>query len=677
VLNITLNSANINPSGGLPPSSLSTAGNNSANLDGNSGFSLVVNDAINRTASNASGPSTPSPKCSGITPSGENPDSRLSTVANHDTSPNAEPTSPQAPGAVGDSLSSNAEGQQHQSSNTADSAPAGGGAFSLRLNSPLFNAPAISKPKVNSLSKSSSLDAAAIQTFFASTTSSLSPISSPQNQCGVALPEGISSETPTVALLANVPTVAQALQLLPAGSQAIQFFSQMQGEMGAAAAATLTAASSQLTSSAGSSIPANSLSPLSAGREAAGVAVATSSVPNAAVANADPTAVAASQIAASTSAPQTSITAHAAADIAQKTGVLSQVTVPSLASVQGHPLSSVLQQIASLQGLDTKQSPAPSVLVDLSRTTAQAQVTLAAQKTVLTSSSALHVSEATSSLYSSDSKVVRIISPESRLIDAVQNAASAANVHSSPQDSSSDHSGQKPSDSSTPSDSSSKVPVQEKNESSILSNALSVSTVSKPDTTPSAQPAFAPAAAMPPPQSTSDSSARPSVEPLPSAAAQAQQSPQTLQPSETPSGHFVNDAQLTTAASQTEMRIAMQTTKLGAIEIHARVSGDQVGAAIIVEKRDAHAALAVELPALQQSLSDKQLRVEQVALSQGSLSSTAGDAGASAQHNQRGTAQAPQSSSFWSEARTLSTAAWFVPEQTGIFNSQGRLSVQA
>jgi flagellar hook-length control protein FliK len=150
-----------------------------------------------------------------------------------------------------------------------------------------------------------------------------------------------------------------------------------------------------------------------------------------------------------------------------------------------------------------------------------------------------------------------------------------------------------------------------------------------------------------------------------------------LQPPESPSGHFVNDAQLTSAANQSEMRIAMQTNKLGAIEIHTRVSGDQVGAAIIVEKRDAHAALAVELPALQQSLSDKQLRVEQVALSQGSLSSTAGGTGANAQHNQRGTAQAPQSSSFWSEARTLSTAAWFVPEQTGIFNSQGRLSVQA
>jgi len=451
----------------------------------------------------------------------------------------------------------------------------------------------------------------------------------------------------------------------------------MQGEMGAATAATPTAASSRLTSSAGSLIPANALSALSAGREATGVAVATTVLPNATVANADATAVVASQISAITSPPQILIATNSAAETAQKTGVFSQVEVLSPTSVQGHPLSSVLQQIASLQEPDTKQSPAPSVLVDLSRTTAQAQVTLAAQKTMLTSSSALHVSEATSSFSVSDSKVARIISPESRLIDAVQNAALPANAHYSPQDSSSDHSGQKPADSSTSSDSSSSAPVQAKNESSILSNALPISTVSKPDTTPSAQPAFAPAAAMPTPQAPSDSSARSSPEPLPSAPAQAQQPPLTLQPPEIPSGHFVNDAQLTTAANQSEMHIAMQTNKLGAIEIHARVSGDEVGAAIIVEKRDAHAALAVELPALQQSLSDKQLRVGQVALSQGSLGSTAGDTGANAQHNQRGTAQTPQSSSFWSEARTLSTTAWFVPEQTGIFNSQGRLSVQA
>jgi len=85
----------------------------------------------------------------------------------------------------------------------------------------------------------------------------------------------------------------------------------------------------------------------------------------------------------------------------------------------------------------------------------------------------------------------------------------------------------------------------------------------------------------------------------------------------------------------------------------------------------------VELPALQQALSEKQLRVEQVVLTQSSLGSTAGNAGGNAQHQQRGSQPTPQTTSFWTEARSLSTAAWFVTEQTGAFNAQGRLSVQA
>ncbi|MGH9741688.1 MAG: flagellar hook-length control protein FliK [Candidatus Acidiferrum sp.] len=179
-----------------------------------------------------------------------------------------------------------------------------------------------------------------------------------------------------------------------------------------------------------------------------------------------------------------------------------------------------------------------------------------------------------------------------------------------------------------------------------------------------------------PPQA-AELAAHSASETLPSAPAQAQSSVPTLPISDIPLGHLVNSAQLTNAVGQSEMRIAMQTDKLGAIELRTRVSGDGVDATIFVEKRDAHAALAVELPALQQALSDKQLRVDQVSLTQGSLSSTTGDAGANAQQNPRGMTQPRQSTSFWNETRSLSTAAWFVPEQIGIFNDHGRLSVQA
>jgi flagellar hook-length control protein FliK len=125
------------------------------------------------------------------------------------------------------------------------------------------------------------------------------------------------------------------------------------------------------------------------------------------------------------------------------------------------------------------------------------------------------------------------------------------------------------------------------------------------------------------------------------------------------------------------MRIAMQSDKFGAIELHARVSGDAVGAAIVVEKRDAHAALALELPGLQQALSDKQLRVEQVTLTHSMLSSTAGDAGASSQQGQKGATPRSALPSFQTTAESLAAGSFLAQEQLGVFNSQGRLSVLA
>lgn len=153
-----------------------------------------------------------------------------------------------------------------------------------------------------------------------------------------------------------------------------------------------------------------------------------------------------------------------------------------------------------------------------------------------------------------------------------------------------------------------------------------------------------------------------------------------LPPAHLPSAdtvRMVSDAQLTNAANQSEMRIALQTDKLGGIELHARMSGDEMGAAIVVEKRDAHAVLAAELPSLQQALADKQLRVNQVALSQGSLGATAGDAGASGQSGQRAASQAWRWTAASNEPREAMAAAWFIAEPTQVFTAQGRLSVQA
>jgi hypothetical protein len=148
-----------------------------------------------------------------------------------------------------------------------------------------------------------------------------------------------------------------------------------------------------------------------------------------------------------------------------------------------------------------------------------------------------------------------------------------------------------------------------------------------------------------------------------------------LQDVEVAANRFVNNAKLVEAAGHSEMRIAMDTDRLGVVELRAHMIGDTVGAAITVEKREAHAILAVELPALQQALSDKQLRIEQVTLLHGSLSSTMGDASTSTRHDEPSVPHGATRASSWDAGRISSMFGGSEP--FGIFDSQGRLSVRA
>lgn len=139
--------------------------------------------------------------------------------------------------------------------------------------------------------------------------------------------------------------------------------------------------------------------------------------------------------------------------------------------------------------------------------------------------------------------------------------------------------------------------------------------------------------------------------------------------------HGVTNAQISGNAALSEVHVAMQGDRLGTVELHAQVEGNQIGAAIVVEKHEAHAALAVELPALQQALSEKNLRVEHVWLTQGALHSSTGGSG-----NGNGQPSWQQSGSqFGMNAPAESTATLFTgsPEQEGIFDERGHLSVRA
>jgi|SRR5271157_277699 len=138
---------------------------------------------------------------------------------------------------------------------------------------------------------------------------------------------------------------------------------------------------------------------------------------------------------------------------------------------------------------------------------------------------------------------------------------------------------------------------------------------------------------------------------------------------------IINSAQLSGNDAHSEMHIAMQTDKLGAVELHARVTGEQVGAAITVEKKEAHAALAVELPTLQQALAEKNLRVAHVVLLQGALHSTAGGAGDPTERQPRS-----QPGMLYSQQQAeapLPPMFAAATEPNGIFDDRGRLNVHA
>ena len=353
-----------------------------------------------------------------------------------------------------------------------------------------------------------------------------------------------------------------------------------------------------------------------------------------------------------------------------------QVVVSSPSIQQGQRLSTILQHVATLQDPGVPPSPVSSINVYLAQTAEKSQLAQIAEKTSLAASAVPHSLQPLPAIASTAASAAQPSDLKTNSV-AVQNPASAVNHHTAGQDSSANQGGQGASSSSTPSDSSVAPPALSKNQSADFPDALSALSAPKAAPSQAGQVPGAPAQLIATQPQPITPATQPAQEPLPPPSAQSQSPLPNLHNAAVPWGHSVSDAQLTNAAGQSEMRIALQTDKLGAIELHTRVSGDQVGAAIIVEKRDAHAALAVELPALQQALSDRQLRVDQVALTQGSLGSTTGDAGANAQQNQRGMAQPPPSTPFWNETRSLTTAAWFVPEQIGIFNSHGRLSVQA
>ena len=79
----------------------------------------------------------------------------------------------------------------------------------------------------------------------------------------------------------------------------------------------------------------------------------------------------------------------------------------------------------------------------------------------------------------------------------------------------------------------------------------------------------------------------------------------------------VQMAQMVTKAAQSEMRIGMNTSAFGSVEVHTTVHANEVGVVIGSEKGDLHALLANEIPGIANSLQQQNLRLSQVNFQQG------------------------------------------------------------
>jgi len=92
-------------------------------------------------------------------------------------------------------------------------------------------------------------------------------------------------------------------------------------------------------------------------------------------------------------------------------------------------------------------------------------------------------------------------------------------------------------------------------------------------------------------------------------------------------GRTVNSAWLRGQADRTEMHIELRSGPLGPLAVHAVVREGEVGAAIRVENRQAQTILATELPALERALGERNLRVENIAVYQGTVAGGMSDRG--------------------------------------------------
>jgi hypothetical protein len=138
----------------------------------------------------------------------------------------------------------------------------------------------------------------------------------------------------------------------------------------------------------------------------------------------------------------------------------------------------------------------------------------------------------------------------------------------------------------------------------------------------------------------------------------------------------INSASLVQSQGKAEMHVAMQTDSLGALQLHAVLDNGQLGASIQVVSHDAHTLLSNDLPALQQVLTDQNLRVDHLAVINSSMTSGAGTGDRRSFHSEEFTR--PQGQSVrWPPNPAGPAHDGISPESLVLEHFRGRLSVRA
>jgi trimeric autotransporter adhesin len=142
-------------------------------------------------------------------------------------------------------------------------------------------------------------------------------------------------------------------------------------------------------------------------------------------------------------------------------------------------------------------------------------------------------------------------------------------------------------------------------------------------------------------------------------------------------GRVVNTATLNALQNGTEMRVQLRTDAFGSMDIRATLEGGKVGAAIGVESAEAHSALLGQLPALQQSLSERQVQLDQISVVSSHEQSVTDFGTGAGKQNGDPTASGGYRQQTGGPGRVSETASASASEAWQPEVSRGRLSVRA